>query len=261
MPAHAIIGATGKTGNALLTHLLKNPESKVNAYCRSKPKLLSQFPHLSKSNSVQIYDGAINDIPLIASCIRDVDIIFSVVGENENTPDLRITQDAAHAIVAALCHLGRTNGAPRVPKVVFLSSSSLNPRMYADKPAILHWLLSTAFSNAYADLAHTQAFLRLHESWLKVTLIQPGGLTEDDQKGHALSLDQKAAPPFVTYADLAAGMIEVAGVEAYDGMGVSVVSKSRDVKFEWKAPKQMARGLVWHFAPSVGWLAKYVGLF
>ncbi len=262
MPTYAILGTTGKTGNALLTHLLNNPSNTIKAYVRSQSKLLSQFPNITDRKSVQIFEGALTNIPIIASCIENVDVIFSVLGENENTPGIRTAQDAAHAIVAALCHLGCTNGAANVPKIVTLSSASLNERMGADMPAVAHWLVSTAFSNAYADLARAEEFFRLHESWLKVTYIQPGALSEDErQLGHELSLDRKGAPPFVTYVDLAAGMIEVAEVGRFDGMGVSVVSKSADVKFEWKAPKQIVRGLVWHFAPSLGWMAKYVGVF
>ena len=262
MPTTAILGATGKTGNALLTLLLQDPNNKINAYCRFKAKLLSQFPSLDTNKSVQIFPGAIDDVSLIASCIRDVDTIFNVLGENENIPGMHIAQDAAHAIIAALCQLGCTNGAEKVPRVICLSSSSINPNMHAGDPPLAHRVVSTAFSNAYADLALAEKFLRLHESWLRVTFVQPGALVEDVQRGHRLSLDRKGAPAFVSYYDLAAGMMEVAEAkEGYEGVGISVVSTSDEVKFEWNAPKQMVRGLVWHYAPWVGWRARDVGLF
>ncbi len=261
MPTYAIIGATGKTGSSLLTLLLKDPKNVVHAYVRSKSKLLTQFPHLDETKSVQIFEGALNNIPLQASCISGVDTIFSVIGENENTPGLRIVQDSAHAIVAALCLLGCNNGAKKVPKVLFLSSASMNPRMYSHEPAVMHWLLWRAMSNAYTDVARAEEYLRLHQSWLRVTFIQPGGLVEDEQKGHALSLDRQGAVAFVSYLDLAAGMIEIAEAGNFDGTGVSVISTSKDVKFEWKAPKQLVRGLIWHFAPPLAHVAKYVGWF
>lgn len=261
MPTYAIIGATGKTGSSLLTLLLKNPKNVIHAYVRSKSKLLNQFPHLDENKSVQIFEGALTNIPVQASCISGVDTIFSVIGENENTPGLRIVQDSAHAIVAALCLLGCNNGSKTVPKVLFLSSASMNPRMYSHEPAAIHWLLWKAFSNAYTDVSRAEEYLRLHESWLRVTFIQPGGLVEDEQKGHALSLDRKGAPGFVSYLDLAAGMIEIAEARKYDNVGVSVISTAKDVKFEWKAPKQLAKGLVWHFAPPIAHVAKYVGVF
>lgn len=261
MPTYAIIGATGKTGSSLLTLLLKNPKNMVHAYVRSKSKLLTQFPHLDETKSVQIFEGALTDIPLQASCISGVDTIFSVIGENENTPGLRIAQDSAHAIVAALCLLGCNTGAKNVPKVLILSSASMNPRMYAHESAVAHWIVWRAMSNVYTDLARAEEYLSLHQSWLRVTFIQPGGLVEDAQKGHALSLDRRGAVPFVSYLDLAAGMIEIAEAGDFDGIGVSVISTSKDVKFEWKAPKQLARGLVWHFAPPIAHVAKYFGWF
>lgn len=261
MPTYAILGATGKTGGALLTLLLKNPQNTIHTYVRSKPKLLLQFPNLDSNPSVQIFQGALDNIPLLASCISSVDAIFSCIGENENTPGLRIVLDSAHSIVAALCQLGCPNSAEKVPKVIFLSSASMNPRMTSDQPAIVHWLLMTALANAYADLGRAEEYLRLHQSWLKVTFIQPGALVEDEQKGHALSLDRKGAVPFVSYLDLAAGMIDVAESGEFDAMGVSVVSTSQNVKFEWKAPKQLLKGLVWTFAPPLGHWAKWIGLF
>ena len=260
MPAYAILGATGKTGNALFNLLLKDSTTKVNCYLRSKSKLLSQFPNIDSNPSMKIFEGALNNIPLLASCISDVDAIFCVLGENENTPGIRIAQDGAQSIVAALCHLGLTNGADMVPKVITLSSATINPKMAGDLP-IPHGLLMTALSNAYADLARAEEYLRLHESWLRVTYAQPGGLVEDEQRGHALSLDRKGAEPFVSYWDLAAGMIEIAESGEYNGVGVSIVATSKDVKFEWNAPKQLTRGLVWHYAPSIGSAAKYIGVF
>lgn len=263
MPTYAILGATGKTGGALVTLLLKNPQNTIHAYVRSKPKLLSQFHHLDSNPSVQVFQGALDNIPLLASCISSVDAIFSCIGENENTPGLRIVLDSAHSTVAALCHLGcpSANGAAKVPRVIFLSSASLNPRMTSDQPAIFHWLLMNAMANAYADVGRAEEYLRLHQSWLKVTFIQPGALVEDEQKGHALSLDRKGAVPFVSYLDLAAGMIDVAESGEFDAMGVSVVSTSQNVKFEWRAPIQLLKGLVWTFVPPLAHGAKCIGLF
>ncbi len=83
---------------------------------------------------------------------------------------------------------------------------------------------------------------------------------EDEQKGHVLSLEESGGG-FVSYLDLAAGMIEVAQSDDYQWQGVSVVPTSKDVKFEWKAPKQMVRGLIWHFLPSLGWMGKRLGMF
>ncbi|KAK4694588.1 hypothetical protein P7C71_g3019, partial [Lecanoromycetidae sp. Uapishka_2] len=260
MPKYAILGTTGKTGGSILTLLLKSPNNTINAYVRSKSKLLSQVPYLQENKSVHIFEGSLTDIDLIASCISNVDAIFSTIGVNENTPGTRMIQDSAQAIVAALCQNGPVKDEKRVPKIIFLSSASLNPVMHAHVPKFVQWFVSTAMSNAYADLTLAMDYLRLHKSWLNVTFIQPGGLVEDEQKGHRLSLEDSGGG-FVSYLDLAAGMIEVAQSDGYEWKGVSVVPTSKDVKFEWKAPKQLVRGLVWHYLPSIGWIAKYIGVF
>ena len=260
MPTYAILGASGLTGRSILTLLLKDQSNKINCYVRSKAKLLSLFPELGENKSVQIFDGPINDIPLIASCIAtNVNTVFCVIGLNENLPGMRVAQDAAQAIVAALCYPSPAYEAKKLPKIVFLSSATINPRIAVNEPPLVLGLLTRAFSYAYEDLALAEAYLRLHTSWLSVTFVTPGGLVEDEQKGHVLSLDHQQT--FLSYLDLAAGMIEVAGSGDHDWMGVGVLPRSKDVKFEPKAPAQMARGLVWHYVPVVGSLAKYLGVF
>ncbi len=261
MPTYAVLGASGYTGSSILTLLLKDPTNHINVYVRSKSKLLSLFPGLEENKSVRIFNGRLHDIPLMASCISpDVNTVFSVLGLNENIPGIRIAQDGAQAIVAALCYPKPEERAKKTPRIVFLSSVSVNPRIAINEPSFALGFIKRAFSYAYEDLALAEAYLRLHESWLNVTFVTPGGLAADEQKGHVLSLDH-CSQTFLSYPDLAAGMIEIAESSGYDWMGVCVLPKSKDVKIEWKAPAQMARGLVWHYLPSVGWVAKYLGLF
>ena len=252
MPTYTILGATGKTGGALLDLLEKSPANNINLYVRSKRKLMTQRPELKDAKQIHIFEGAITDISLMKSCLSpNVDAVFATLGVNENHPDIRVNQDAAQSIVAALTEIRFENLAAKIPKIILLSSCSLNERMAHQDPAFLHWMLLKAFSNPYGDLALAQRFLELHKSWLNVTYMQPAGLVEDVQKGHTLSLD-KHADGFVSYLDVAAGMIEVAQTDGYEWAGVSPLPKSKDVKFEWNAPPQMLRGLVWHFMPLVG---------
>lgn len=44
MPTYAVLGATGSTGQAILNILLQSPKNTVNAYVRSKAKLLKLSP-------------------------------------------------------------------------------------------------------------------------------------------------------------------------------------------------------------------------
>lgn len=260
MPTYAILGTTGKTGGSILQLLLKAPNNKVNVYVRSKSKLHSQVPNLGDNKAVQVFEGALTDINVMASCLANVDVIFSAIGENENVPGSHMTQDAAQAIVAALCQDGFAESRKKVPKVILLSTMSLNPTLTAHEPKILQWVLARAFYNAYADVERAMDYLRLHKSWLNVTFIQPGALIEGEQKGHRLSMEDSGGG-FVSYLDLAAGMIEVAQSDKYDGKGVSVAPTTDNKKFEWAAAGRIVRGLVWYFLPPLGWMGKSVGVF
>jgi N-acetyl-gamma-glutamylphosphate reductase len=96
MLTYAILGASGYTGRSILNLLLKDPNNTVNCYVRSKSKLLGLFPSLEADKSVQIFDGPLNDIPLIASCVSPgVNTVFYALGGNESVPGMRIAQDGA----------------------------------------------------------------------------------------------------------------------------------------------------------------------
>ncbi|KAL8643844.1 MAG: hypothetical protein Q9226_008085 [Calogaya cf. arnoldii] len=260
MPTYAILGATGKTGGALLELLLKDPNNHINAYVRSKAKLLEQRPDLEKNENIDIYEGSIFDIHLIASTLNPrVHTAFCVLATNENIPGTRIAQDTACSVIAALSLLRNTDVNFTPPKLIFLSSASLNATMSAQLPAIAKALITRAMSHVYADLRFAENNLRLHWSWLDATFVQPGGLTEDVQKGHTLSKD-KMSDGFVSYLDLAAGMIEIAESGTYNWMGVSVNATAKDVKFEPNAPPQILRGLVWHCAPWLYWTCRSLSI-
>lgn len=273
MPSYAILGATGQTGRSLLTLLSQSPNTTTNAYVRSKPKLLAQSPHISTNPSVHIFEGRIEDVPLIASCIENTDAVFAVVATNENVPSLRVAQQTANMIVAAMCYnrqkqLGDRDVSTTIlpekkekepPHVIFLSSASLNPRLRATQFSPTNYLLHTAFSNVYADLELAESYLRLHKDWMSVTFMKPGGLVLGKRKGHKLSLDEM--DPFVSYADLASGMIEVAESKgAYEWMGVGVVAsvKGTKVGVPWRELMgNVSRGLTWHFFPALYWFSRY----
>ena len=66
--------------------------------------------------------------------------------------------------------------------------------------------------------------------------MMPGGLSHDVQQGHELSEEKQQT--FISFLDLAAGMVEVADADArWDGKHVSVVLKGgRKAKIEYWAP-------------------------
>lgn len=257
MPTYTIIGATGKTGGALLELLLKDPTATIHSYARSQSKLLAQSPGLDQNPRVHIFAGSLSDVELLASALSPaVDAAFMVTGMNENVPGMRLAQETAHAVVAALCRIRNSKPAYKPPRLLVLSSASMNEKIFP--PSLGARIAHQAFSHVYEDLGFAEQYLRLHESWLNVIFVQPGGLTTDIQKGHQVSLSQ--CSPFVSYLDLAAGMIELAGTTEYDWKGVSVMATAKDVKFEKNAPPQALRGLVWHYAPQLYWASRYVRL-
>lgn len=264
MPTYAILGATGSTGLALLDNLSKSPKYTVNAYVRSKAKLERFRPGISKSEKVQIFEGDLHDIPLITRCISNVSAIFAVVATNFNVPGMTIAQDTAQIIVAALCNLRTQNPDAKLPRIIVLSSASVNPTFSRELPALVRWVTQNAFSYIYEDLRRAERYLRLHKSWMNATFVQPGALVHDAQQGHAVSLDGICLDGEQTclgYLDLAAGMIEVADGEGkYDWVGVSVVPTARKVEFEWRLPILVGAGLTFHFLPWTYPITKYLGM-
>lgn len=88
-----------------------------------------------------------------------------------------------------------------------------------------------------------------------MTFMMPGGLTHDIQQGHELSTERQQT--FISFLDLAAGMIEVAdsGGE-WEGKHVSVIlSKGRKAKFEWGVPVMLEKRVICYYCPWLyGWL-------
>ncbi|KAI4163672.1 MAG: hypothetical protein LQ342_002706 [Letrouitia transgressa] len=257
--AGAVLGATGGTGGNVLKLLVQNPQNSINVYVRSRSKLLAKFPDIASNPKVQIFSGNLSDTALMASCLANTEAVFSAVASNDNMPDTHIAQDTAQSIVVALMDIrSRSSPDAKLPTIIWLSSASLNKKFYSKDPAVVHAVLSRSFSYIYKDLAHAEDYLKLHDRWLTVVFIQPGGLTEDNPRGHALSLEK--AITFVSYADVAAGMIEVAETGGYDWKGVAVVPATDGTAVEWTVLFGVIKGLTWHYAPWAYWLTKSLHL-
>ncbi|KAL8674865.1 MAG: hypothetical protein Q9168_000751 [Polycauliona sp. 1 TL-2023] len=258
MAKYAVLGATGNTGSHLVKLLVQNPKNKINVYVRSKPKLLKQNPDIASNPNVQIFTGNLSDTSIIRACLEGTDAVFSTVATNDNMPDTHIAQDTAQSIVVALMDIRMTDPNAKLPTIIWLSSASLNEKYHKQGPAILHWLLMNALNHIYGDLAHAEKYLALHKKWLNVVLMQPGGLVEDRQHGHELNLEKPA--DFLSFADLAAGMIEVAEKGGYDWKGVTLKAKTKGTKFEYAIPVIMAKGLTFHYFPFMFWVSKKLHL-
>ncbi|KAK4962281.1 hypothetical protein LTR66_012729, partial [Elasticomyces elasticus] len=219
MSFYAVLGATGNVGQALLKVLLQSPENHIHAYCRSKQKLVKLLPSITDNKQIDVFEGNLRDIELLVNCLSGTRAVFLAVALTENQPGCTIAQDTAYVVVSALERLKSKN--ERLPKLIVLSSASLDHRLMPDSPGFLLNTLYCAFSNVYDDLNEAEKFLRSKDSLVTATFVRPGALCSDTQKGHVLSMQSATMP--LSFLDLAAGMVEIADADGdrYDMKGVA----------------------------------------
>lgn len=258
MATYAILGSTGNCGSALVQNLLQSPQNKIHAYCRNRAKLYRLLPQVVDNKQVQVFEGSIYDVELMADCIRGTKAVFLAVTTNDNIPGCRLSQDSAAAVIQALQNIKAESGPGlKLPKLVLLSSATIDDHLARDMPGWFRPIMLAAASHVYTDLRRTEEFLRSHADWVSTIFIKPAGLSSDIARGHRLTLDEEDS--FMSYLDLSAGMIEAADDEEgrYDGRNVGVVNKKRGVgaKFPRGTPMCILMGLVRHFFP---WLHSYL---
>ncbi|RYO97392.1 hypothetical protein DL765_011236 [Monosporascus sp. GIB2] len=206
-PTYAVLGSTGNCGTALIQNLLKSPSNQIHAYCRSQTKLQRLVPEVIDNKQVNVFEGSIYDVDLIASCVSGAKAVFMVVTTNTNIPRCRVAQDLAATVIAALQRI-KAEARPglKLPKLVLLSSSTIDDHLARHMPWWFRPVMLTAASNVYEDLRVAEKLLRSHDSWVDTIFIKPGGLSVDVARGHRLTLDEEDS--FLSYMDLSAGMIE-----------------------------------------------------
>lgn len=251
MATYTILGATGNTGISLIQILLRSPDAQVHAYCRNKAKLARLLPEAIENPRVKVFEGDIHNVHLLASCIRGSRAVFLVTSTNDNVPGFRVGQDCATNVLAALRQLSGLEQTKTMPKLVLLSSATLDDVLSRHTPYLLRRILLWSASNVYNDLRETEVLLRAEESWVKTIFIKPGALSVDIQRGHGLSLSEESSP--LSYLDLAAGMIEAAddAENRYDMQNVGVVNINGRAKFPRGTVWCILTGLLRHAFPSL----------
>ena len=254
MPTYAVLGATGNTGQSLLSVLSQNPTNRIHAYCRSATKLERLQPDAVANSNVNVFEGGLSNTDIIRDCIKDTHAVFLAVAVSGNVPGNTIAQDTARVVIAALKELRASNKASKLPKLIVLSAAPTQPEFTKDMPAFALNLLLCAESNIYNDLIAAESLLRNEQSWLSVTFVKPGALTIDTRKGHKLTL--QGPKGVVSFMDLAAAMVEVADAgDQYEWKAVSVEAVASDVAFPWQNVPLLVKGLVFHFFPwAYAWL-------
>lgn len=157
MATHAVSGATGKWGSSLIKLLLQTSDAKIHAYCRSKAKLRAVMPEAFESKRMEVFEGQIGDKTVFKNCIRGSKAVFLAVSMNANTPGFHAAGDITVTLLDALEDL-KAEGM-RMPKIVVLSSASLEEKLCSNLPSWFHWAVLRANSNIYADLRRQEGML------------------------------------------------------------------------------------------------------
>ncbi|KAF2684225.1 NAD(P)-binding protein [Lentithecium fluviatile CBS 122367] len=261
MSAYAILGATGNTGLEILRCLTKSPNNTIHALVRSQSKLERLFPDTSATSNLKIFQGSISDIDTLSQYLSGTKAAFLTVAVTENIPGCSIAYDTACAVVSALGKLREEDPNVKPPRLIILSSASLDDKFWRDVPGLVHSMLWKTMSNFYRDLATAEAYLRkqsdFFSSRLTCVFMMPGGLLKDEPKGHELGAERQQT--FVSFSDLAAAMVEAADEESdrWDGAHASVMlANGRKARIEWWAGLVLFKGLLCHFFP---WTYPYLG--
>jgi putative NADH-flavin reductase len=243
MATYAVLGATGNCGTAIIQNLLQRPDTNINAYCRSKTKLLRLLPEVQFNKQVKIFEGSIQDQEVLSACLRDCRAAFLVVSTNDNLPGCRLAQDTAISVIQILQNI------KQAPRLILLSSATIDDHFSRHVPFVLRQILRRSASYVYNDLLETERLLRAESHWLTTIYMKPGALSVDKQRGHALSLTEEGSP--LSYLDLAAAMVEAVDDPdgRYDMQNVSVVNTNGRAKFPTGTPMCILMGLISHFFP------------
>lgn len=247
MAVFAVFGCTGQVGSSVLDLLLKSPDSTIHAYVRSRQKLYAMRPQLETATNVRVFEGSLEDTDLLTDVIHGTQAVFMAAAASDNVPGCTVARNQAEGVVRALEQL-RKEPDSKLPRLVILSSASLNRELNKDFPTPAYYLLHMAASYVYHDLEQAEHFLRSHD-WIKQVYIKPGGLVHDKPRGHVLDTERQET--FLSFIDLAAGMVEVGqeGSDKWNLQNVSVRPASPGTKIEWRVPLFLMKGLLYHFLP------------
>ncbi|EFQ34647.1 hypothetical protein CGRA01v4_14087 [Colletotrichum graminicola] len=251
----AIFGATGRTGSETLEAILAKPDHpfRLRIFVRSRDKLISMFPQFKTDRDVRIIEGQVTDISSVKHCLLDADTIICALGDNDNKPTVHVLRDATESIVTALYQLkSNAGGKWKPPRFLLLSSATWNKRFDAQTPVAVSWLIKNAFYYPYADLLSAHETLQSEPELLKLQLVQPPAIIEEEASGYIISAESVGLA--VSYADLGAAFAELATKEAYEEVGAvgvtSNMAKKGFSRYGSEILYRVARGLMASFIPG-----------
>jgi putative NADH-flavin reductase len=244
MPTHALLGATGATGSAVLRCYLDLPpkDLTLNIFIRSKSKLLKAFPDLESTSSIRINitEAPLTDTKALQSCLRGSDTIHMCIATNDAKPGNRVSQDGANAITEALSELKAQQPTSHIkPTVIIIRAAPLNPELESHMPVLVRRWLWFVLYHIYSDLEKaSKIYENAAPGLLEYVFVDPPALFDADgpeRTGHRLILDGDTgeASAGVNYADLGAAFMEIID-RKNECVGKSVgVSATGTVREEW----------------------------
>jgi len=270
MTIFTILGGTGSTGSAVIRALISSPTppTSVHIYVRSKDRLLKTIPALSDPSNLpfklQVFEGTLTDKQSLSDCIKNSSVIFSCIATNYSAPDTRVCEETAAAIISSLGSIrdatkSNDNELYEKPTVIYLSSASMDPVHNGG------FLIECALFYAYKDLRVGERLYRETVSadpgLLNFIFARPPGIMPGEvPTGHKLSLTEVSV--IVSYADLGAGMVEMAQNRGEYGNKAVLVSATGKVKQDWVPNiKHLLFGMFCYFFPGLWRLGVDRGYF
>ncbi|KAF2165977.1 hypothetical protein M409DRAFT_23704 [Zasmidium cellare ATCC 36951] len=231
---HAILGATGGVGSAIVHSLLssRSPEDQhINLLVRSKQKLLAQIPRLKtppSNTTLTIFEGTISDHDLLRSCLQNADCIYQCISAPSPSKPTTISYDTVKSIIAALEAIKSTSPETYTPPTLLLNrSSALNPHLQVPISTPFSHFLHFAIHNIYFDLSRAVDLLHsTPASLLKYILLDAPNLfhpfSPETKTGYEV-VTEGAMSLAVNYADFGDAVVEIAGRRGeFRGRGVGV---------------------------------------
>ncbi|KAK0302863.1 hypothetical protein LTR82_017729 [Friedmanniomyces endolithicus] len=221
MPTHALLGATGSTGAAVLHYLLGNQpdDLRINIFVRNKAKLLSAFPQLENTQEqVHVYAAPLTDHNTLVECLRGAGIIYNCIADNRSKRGMDIAQMGAAAIIEALQELQSESLAP--PSVLVNRTMAYNTTIVDDMSAFERSLAMFVLYYPYTDIKKAELMYR-HEAEQRTPLLNyilmDGPTLHDsvsmERTGHRLVLSREKVGKELNYADFGAAWVEAASRE------------------------------------------------
>lgn len=237
---YAVLGATGNAGRAVLNVLGSREDVNIRPFVRSKSKLEGLAPDICASSRVEIHEGSIDHAEVLQRCLSGVDAAFLLVSAGESTAGCRVSRDQAEAVVAALQKLRDQQPRAKLPMLIVFSSAEADDKFFYDTPFPIRNILYAANYFIYEDLKAAERYLRQYE-WVDKVFLKSGGISYDQAQGHILS--EEASQTFISWADVAAGMVQLADEgQRWSGKNVSVQSNAK-AKPEYSNVPLLFRGL------------------